>query len=124
MRHQERAAQVDRDHPVPGGQRHRLERRLVDDAGAVDEDLDRAEPGLDPTDRLRDRIRQGDIAFAGDRVAALRLDLANHSLRVRLVAQMQQADRRALGCERPRDRGADAATAPGDQGDATFQSAV
>jgi hypothetical protein len=124
LRHEERAAQMHCDHPVPARERHRLEGRLVDDAGAAHQDVDRADLALDPLDGPRDRVRLGDVAFKGERRTAVWRDLGDEALRVRGVAQMQNGDRRTFGRERPRDRSTNAATAPGDQYDPALELAV
>ena len=86
-----------------------LERRLVDDAGAVHQDVDGADPGLDLTHGLRDRIRIGDVAFTGETGPALRLDLGDQALRVRAsprcsmaIAAPSAANARATAAPMPR----------------------
>jgi hypothetical protein len=112
VRHEKGAAQVDRDHPVPPLERHRLERRLVDNAGAAHQDVHRADLALRPSACLRDRIRVGDVGLADEDAAALRLDLGDQVVRVGMTTEVEQRDRRALGRERAGDRSTNAATAP------------
>ena len=82
----EGAAEVHVEHRVHLVGRHVLERRVAQDAGVVDDDVDLAE-GVDG--RLHDRraaLGRGDAVVVGDGLAAGRLDLVDDLLGGRLGA--------------------------------------
>ena len=108
--------EISGDHVVPILVRHRHDEFVAGNAGVIDEDLDRAEFGVDLLARLGDRGGVGDVDLKGLGLQALGDDVVGH-----LHAGLGLRDAKdgvAVGSESFRDGLADAATGSGDEGDA------
>src|SRR6185436_1638635 len=114
----EHAVQVGVDHRHPVGLGHALEHRVARDAGVVDQDVDRPDHRGDVVEHRRAGLEVGDVALGGVHAESAR---AHHvePLVLLLVAGQAARDHRMAGAaEAVADRGADAAHAAGDEGDA------
>ena len=89
-------------------------------AGIVDEDVDIAERGGRPCDRLFHLLARGDVGGQRQRVGP---DFARYPLG-RVATQVENADLRALGGEKPGDALPEAATRAGNDGDLACQTAL
>src|SRR5581483_7664932 len=109
LRHDERAAEVHGEHLVPVGVGDPVEVGRLVDAGVVHEDVD-------PAERPGERLEAGaharavaDVERRRRRGAAGRADLLDHGRRRGRLRHPGDADGRALGGARARDRPPDAA---------------
>ena len=150
--HQRAAAGVDREHPVPGRRRNRLERalhpvgvRVLERVGhpaarVVDEDVDRTQSFLGGIEQEAGGGLVDEVGLDGYRPASHLLDRTRHAVgvagsgaSVRLgasrevvvrLAQIGDQNRSARSSERRRGRGADPVVGAGDDRDMTVQVEV
>ena len=69
------AGEIDVEHPLPLRERHRLGRRRIGDAGAVDRGRERSKFRLHTSDGGREIVLARHVAADRDRTLAERLDL-------------------------------------------------
>src|SRR3989441_2406136 len=122
-RHQERAAEVHLDHPIPVLILHPHEELVVRDAGVVDEDIDASK--LLPR-RAHEAIAVVTARRVGDdaeRRAPLRFKIFHHALQTVAVAPRDYHGRAVLGQPRADGR-ADPAPAAGDDRDLAVERAL
>ncbi|MNT53323.1 hypothetical protein D3C72_1904070 [compost metagenome] len=107
MGHVEHTVEVGVDHLVPLFRRHLVEHGVARDAGIVDQDLDRAEFGLDLGDPLGAGLVVGDVPLEGVD-ARLRLE----GLGLLVIAGIVRRHPIAGGLERDRNRRPDTPGSP------------
>ena len=121
---EERAREVDLEHAMPVVVGHLQHRVIAGDPGVVDEDVE-ASVLLDHLpDDAPAVFGKADVAAVDAGLHAVRLDRLAGLRDLVLVAAVAGGDRGALLGERQADRGADAATAAGDERDPAGQLAL
>ena len=109
---------------APFGERHLVERLLPPQRRIVDETVDAAEALGRRRRHFLHGDRIGDIADAGDGLAASVFDRAHHGVGLRAIGSRIDDDRRAAGCQFERDRAPDVAPGAGDDGDAAGEFVI
>jgi hypothetical protein len=113
----ERPAQIDRDDPVPLGDRHRRDRLPGDRPGGIDQDVDPARLRRDLRNEPREGRAVGNIERMADRAAAY----LGGDLRRGVAVAVDHRDPRAGLGEGTAARGADSIAAAGDEHDLASQ---
>src|SRR5437762_3038118 len=119
-RHQERAAEVHLDHPIPVLILHPHEQLIVRDAGVVDEDIDTSELLSRRAHEAIAIVTTHHVGDDAERRVSLRFQVLHHPLQSVAVAPRDYHGRAVVGQPRA-DRGADPAPATGDDRDLALQ---
>ena len=113
---EERADDVGAENPFEAVRPHFVDARLaVDDAGVVDQGVERAEGHVDGLEHAQDVGFDADVALDADGLAAGFHDRAHKCGRRRLVQCVVHRDAPTAPRRDPSDGGADAAAAAGDE---------